>query len=128
MCRLPPNAPTTLPPGGVYVAVFRLRLGRRIQVGQLGLLAFKAGFYAYVGSAQRNLLARLRRHGSRLRKPLRWHIDYLSVRATMLGALVFDGPKALECRLARYLANAGAEVVSRFGCSDCRCRSHLFRL
>ena len=127
MYRLPAKAPMPVPPGGIYVAPFHLRQSGRIRVGRLGSIEFKRGMYVYVGSAQRNLLARLRRHGRHC-KPRRWHINYLSVRATMIGALVLEGPKALECRLARILANAGAEVVSGFGCSDCRCRSHLFRL
>jgi len=93
----------------------------------LGIIAFTPGVYAYVGSAQRNLQARLHRHGLR-RKPLRWHIDYLSVHARMIGAIVIEGPKSLECRMAAMLAKHGGTPVPGFGCSDCRCGSHLFRL
>ena len=118
---------SSIPAGGVYVALFHLAHARRIRVGQLGTITFSAGRYAYVGTAQRNLLARLSRHGRR-RKPLKWHIDYLSVRAEMIGAIVIEGPKSLECRLATALVHDGAEPVPGFGCTDCRCRSHLFRL
>ena len=113
--------------GGVYIAMFHLAYPRRIRVGKLGTIAFPAGRYAYVGTAQRNLPARLSRHGRR-RKPMRWHIDYLSVRAEMIGAIVVDGPKSLECRLAAALAHNGADPIQGFGCTDCRCESHLFRL
>ena len=65
---------------------------------------------------------------ARRRKRLRWHIDYLSTRATMLGAIVIQGPKRLECRLAGALARSGALPIRGFGCSDCRCPSHLYRL
>ncbi|MGA2500059.1 MAG: GIY-YIG nuclease family protein [Tepidisphaeraceae bacterium] len=118
---------SSIPAGGVYIALFHLAHARRIRVGELGTIAFPAGRYAYVGTAQRNLLARLSRHGRR-RKPLKWHIDYLSVRAEMIGAIVVEGPKSLECRLATTLVHDGAEPVPGFGCTNCCCRSHLFRL
>ena len=110
---------------GIYVAVFHLAAPRRITVGRLGRFAFPEGFYFYVGSAQRGLRARLARHG-RHGKARRWHIDYLSGVATMLGAVVLDGPKSLECRVARALAAVYACPVARFGASDCRCPGHLF--
>jgi sugar fermentation stimulation protein A len=121
------NEASSIPAGGVYIAFFHLAHARRIRVGQLGTIAFAPGLYAYVGTAQRNLLARLSRHGRR-RKPLKWHIDHLSVRAKMIGAIVIEGPKSLECRLATALTHDGAEPIRGFGCTDCRCRSHLFRL
>jgi sugar fermentation stimulation protein A len=118
---------SSIPAGGVYIALFHLAHARRIRVGQLGTIVFPASRYAYVGTAQRNLLARLSRHGRR-RKPLKWHIDYLSVRAEMIGAIVIEGPKSLECRLATALVHDGAEPIRGFGRTDCRCQSHLFRL
>ena len=118
---------SSIPAGGVYIALFHLVHAQRIRVGQLGTITFPAGRYAYVGTAQRNLMARLSRHGRR-RKPLKWHIDYLSVRAKMIGAIVIEGSKSLECKLAAMLAKHGAEPVAGFGCTDCRCRSHLFRV
>ncbi len=122
---LPTSTIAPFPPRGVYIALFRLARPLRIRVGRLGKIAFKPGLYAYVGSAQRNLKSRLDRHARR-RKPLRWHIDYLSVRATMIAALIFPAGKRWECRLAQRLA--AAEPVPSFGCSDCRCPSHLFRI
>jgi sugar fermentation stimulation protein A len=111
--------------GGVYIAVFELPADRTIRVGRLGRFRFAAGVYLYVGSAQRNMDARLARHARR-RKVRRWHIDYLSAHARMLGAIVRAGPKRLECGLARELAARFAQPVPRFGASDCRCPSHLF--
>lgn len=46
----------------------------------------------------------------------------------MLGAVVIKGPKRMECRIAKAMTKAGGKAVAGFGCSDCRCRSHLFRL
>jgi sugar fermentation stimulation protein A len=110
---------------GVYVAVFRVERLLRIRVGHLGGRTFKRGVYLYVGSAQKNLRARLARHARR-DKPLRWHIDYLSAQATMLGAAVFPGPKSGECELADWLRGRFATATPKFGSTDCRCPGHLF--
>jgi sugar fermentation stimulation protein A len=120
--------------GGVYIAVFRLAQARRIRVGRLGTFGFAAGAYLYVGSASRNLSARLARHARR-RKPLHWHVDYLSGKAPMLGAVLIPpdwrGPRtacpvgSAECRIAADLAAAHGRPVRGFGASDCRCGGHL---
>jgi sugar fermentation stimulation protein A len=110
--------------GGLYIAVFRLSRARRIRVGRLGEFDFEAGTYYYVGSARRNRTARLARHGRR-RKPLRWHVDYLSVWARMLGAILIDADSAGECELAEELARRMVRPVNHFGASDCRCKGHL---
>jgi sugar fermentation stimulation protein A len=111
---------------GLYIAVFHLPVGRRIRVGRLGRVSFPPGVYLYVGSAQRNLGARLARHARRV-KPLRWHVDYLSTKAQMLGAIVVPGGRDGECRLAAELARAYPRAAAGFGASDCRCGGHLFR-
>ncbi|MEA3227306.1 MAG: GIY-YIG nuclease family protein [Planctomycetota bacterium] len=110
---------------GVYIAVFHLAEARNISVGKLGRFRFRQGVYFYAGSAQRNLAARLERH-SRKKKPLRWHIDYLSVRAEMLGAITVAGPREHECELAKELAGMFELATLGFGASDCRCGGHLF--
>jgi sugar fermentation stimulation protein A len=81
---------------GTYIAVFALSRGCRIQVGKLGCFRFEPGLYLYVGSAQRNLSARLARH-ARNSKPQHWHIDYLSGKATMIAAITVPGPREREC-------------------------------
>ena len=110
---------------GIYIAVFYLPKGRTIHVGRLGRLRFRRGIYFYVGSAQQNLSARLERH-SRKTKSLHWHIDYLSVKAEMLGAITIEGPQDLECKLAKDLGEMFELSVPSFGASDCRCGGHLF--
>ena len=57
---------------------------------------------------------------------LRWHIDYLSSRARMVGAMTAPGPKERECALAAELGWLYALAIPRFGASDCRCAGHLF--
>ncbi len=110
---------------GVYIAVFHLAEARNISVGKLGRFYFRKGVYFYAGSAQRSLSARLERHG-RKSKPMRWHIDYLSTGAEMLGAIVVAGPRERECELAKELAGMFELAAPGFGASDCRCGGHLF--
>lgn len=110
---------------GLYIALFYLAKKQEIGVGKLGRFRFAEGVYFYVGSAQRNMSARLDRHG-RKEKLLRWHIDYLSVRAEMLGAITIAGPRELECQLAKKFGRMFELAVPGFGASDCRCGGHLF--
>jgi len=110
---------------GVYIAVFNVSKGRTIRVGRLGQLRFSQGVYFYVGSAQRNLSARLERH-SRKKKPLHWHIDYLSAKSDMLGAIIIPGQRKHECEIAKELGKMFEMAVPGFGASDCRCGGHLF--
>ena len=110
---------------GLYIAVFALTRRLRLRVGALGSFTFRAGVYLYVGSAQRNLAARVERHG-RKDKPLRWHIDYLSTKATMLGAILVPGSRRQECGLARKVGALHPRIIPRFGSSDCGCEGHLF--
>ena len=110
---------------GVYIAVFYMPGSNTIRIGQLGRFCFRPGVYFYVGSAQRNLSARLERH-SRKKKPLHWHIDCLSAKAKMLGAITIAGPRELECKLAKNLGGMFELAVHGFGASDCRCGGHLF--
>ena len=110
---------------GVYIAVFYLPKTQYVRTGKLGRFSLRQGVYFYVGSAQRNLSARLERH-SKKKKPLRWHIDYLSVKAEMLGVITISGHRKYECQLAEKLARIFEIAVPGFGASDCRCGGHLF--
>jgi len=110
---------------GLYIAVFWLGGDQEIRVGRLGRFHFRKGTYLYVGTASRGLSARLERHG-RKAKPVHWHIDYLSRRATMLGAIVIDRDRETECQLAASVARRFDRPVKGFGASDCRCPGHLF--
>lgn len=106
-----------------YILIVRNTADAKIQIGSLGALLFKRGYYAYVGSAKRNLEARIRRH-LRKEKKLHWHIDYLlnASSVSVETVLLLDAP---ECTVARLLSEH-FPCVERFGASDCRCNSHLF--
>lgn len=99
-----------------------------VNVGSRRRQAFSDGHHAYVGSALNSLFPRLRRH-LRVDKPLRWHIDYLRQVASVVRIYYRLGTERIECETAsRVAALDGAEAIPRFGSSDCRCASHLFRL
>ncbi len=110
---------------GSYILILRLPAGKNIDVGKLGKVEFKAGYYLYAGSAWKNLTRRLQRH-RRERKNLFWHVDYLRAEAEFHWALPIRASEDLECKLASALRGVADWEVPRFGSSDCSCPSHLF--
>jgi sugar fermentation stimulation protein A len=110
---------------GSYLLLLRIDSERRIGVGKLGDFIFPRGHYVYVGSAMRNLSARMARH-SRLRKKLHWHIDYLRHEADGFVGLPVRSSQRLECEIAEALSKTFSAGPARFGSSDCKCRTHLF--
>ncbi len=113
---------------GVYVLVIDVSKDIQEKIGCLGNIRFPKGTYAYVGSAQNNLEKRVARHRSK-KKTLFWHIDYLlnNEFATVTKVFCKKAGKAEECKLANSLSKA-ENMVQKFGCSDCRCKSHLLRI
>jgi sugar fermentation stimulation protein A len=111
--------------GGSYLLLLRLDERRRIAAGALGERDFAAGYYCYVGSAAKNLKARMQRH-LRRRKKFHWHIDYLREHCHVVACLPIRSADSLECGLARAVADIAEGSVPRFGSSDCLCPSHLF--
>jgi len=113
---------------GIYVLIIQLSSDTAVEVGALGKLTFKKGWYAYVGSAQNNLEQRVRRH---LRKEKRkfWHVDYLldSDAAKVIAVFHKQIDKTGECAVAKAIGEKG-EAVDGFGSSDCNCKSHLYRI
>ncbi len=110
---------------GSYLLLLHLNRTRVIPIGRLGRVRFPKGFYIYVGSAMANLSHRLRRH-QRLDKRIHWHIDRLRPHARFVAALPIRSSNRLECGLARSIDEIAAWSIPGFGCSDCRCESHLF--
>ena len=109
---------------GSYILILRLPVKKEIEVGKLGKIQFKKGFYLYAGSARKNLTQRLERH-RRERKKLFWHIDYLRAHAEVHQALPIRASDSLECELAGALKKISGWEVPNFGSSDCSCNSHL---
>lgn len=113
---------------GVYVLIISVGKDIKVNVGALGSIFFERGLYAYVGSAQNGLERRVQRHLRKAKKKF-WHIDDLLDDDAVRVVKVFckEAEKSEECKIAGKLSEKGV-AVRRFGCSDCGCVSHLFRI
>ena len=112
---------------GTYILIFDMP-ETRIMVGALGIVDIQEGTYCYIGSAMNGLDQRIRRHLSK-KKKMRWHIDYLAMEAVKMEAYEAAVPCIAECELGRIVLDSGGiAFVKGFGCSDCRCQTHLFLL
>lgn len=117
---------------GSYCLCIRVGEEVEISIGALGPLEFPRGLYIYVGSAMNGLEPRLARHLRTSKgesRVIRWHIDYLlSHQATTIESIyAVEGTVKRECDIAALVAGVG-EPIPRFGSSDCRCLSHLYRV
>ena len=109
---------------GAYVLLIRLEKERKIRVGSLGDIDFRAGRYCYVGSAYGpgGLEARISRH-LRKDKRERWHIDHLLKYAEIEEVFVKEGGN--EVSIAAELSEK-CRGIRGFGASDSPLDSHLF--
>ena len=113
---------------GAYVLFLRFGEPFETEVGSLGRLSFEAGCYCYVGSAMGGLDQRVSRHLLH-QKTKRWHIDYLTVLCSDMIAYEHEGTDIGECDLANLMLSIGnTPSVRGFGCSDCDCQTHLFKV
>ena len=120
-----------MPVKGTYCLCINIEEDISIKVGALGKIYFPRGSYIYVGSALNSLLPRLKRHLKNCRGEhdvTHWHIDYLlkDPNVSIETIYINDNGEKLECSLAAIIAERG-EPTPRFGCSDCKCLSHLYR-
>lgn len=113
---------------GVYLLIIKVEKKISVNVGALGKIIFEKGYYVYTGSAQKNLIARINRH-IRKDKRIKWHIDYLTTHRNVkvIGSYIIQAKKYYECMLSGFFIKHG-NPISSFGCSDCKCHSHLIRL
>lgn len=108
---------------GSYVLVLKLEKDKKIKVGSLGYIQFKKGYYLYAGSGKKNLYQRIEMHKKKNKK-LFWHIDYLRKESKFVSVVVFR--ELSECEIGKKLKEKTDGFIKNFGCSDCRCKSHLF--
>lgn len=113
---------------GIYILLILVEGDVTVNIGSLGKILFEGGFYAYVGSAQTSLKKRVARHFKKDKKKF-WHIDYLleNERAKIVEVFYREAEKEEECRIANKIGEAN-QPIKGFGSSDCRCKSHLFKL
>ncbi|MGD2200338.1 MAG: GIY-YIG nuclease family protein [Candidatus Bathyarchaeota archaeon] len=117
---------------GAYCLCILVSKTIEVKIGALGGIGFTDGRYVYVGSAMNGLEARVKRHietSVGRYRALHWHVDYLlkedSVGIESVYMITTD--ERIECDLANSVSKMG-DPIPDFGCSDCRCESHLFRV
>ncbi len=108
---------------GSYVLLTELGEDKFIEIGKFGNIFFKKGCYVYVGSALNGLERRINRH-LRSNKKMHWHIDYLLKYAKVIDVFYKESRFKEECNIANRFAKLSS--IKGFGCSDCKCASHLF--
>ncbi len=113
-----------LPDRGIYLLLIENSENFEIEVGALGMIEFREGYYVYVGSAQRNMKKRVERH-LRKDKKLKWHIDYLLKYARVVDFFGVEAEKEWEEKLALRFSELYPHIPG-FGSSDSRAPSHLF--
>lgn len=100
------------------------------ELKRFGSVKLSAGYYYYIGSAQKNLQQRIDRHLKKEKK-LFWHIDYLTTNPSLSikNIITFSHKeKSYECVLVNRLSMKYNLLypIKKFGNSDCRnCESHL---
>ncbi len=109
---------------GSYILFIELPEEQTIAIGSLKAVHFRRGHYAYVGSAMGGFKSRLNRHLSVNKKP-HWHIDYLLQKAAINNIIICQTKDTIECTIAQALSSH-FDAIPSFGCSDCKCHSHLF--
>lgn len=112
--------------GGSYI--LKIKLGEDVDcnVGSLNEVTFEAGWYAYVGSSRTTDFKRVERHkkvDSGEKSTRHWHIDYLLglTQSDLIGS--YRTESDVECLLSE---NINLDYADDFGCSDCKCNSHLY--
>ena len=109
---------------GSYLLIIKLDKDSIIRIGKLGEIKFNKGLYVYVGSALNGLEQRIQRH-LRDNKKIHWHIDYLLNYAKITDVFYKENNTREECFIAKKFDKKFTSIPG-FGCSDCKCKSHLF--
>ncbi|MFA9555894.1 DUF123 domain-containing protein [Evansella sp. AB-rgal1] len=113
----------------LYVIMMNLLEDRHVAIGKLGSFLFHKGTYIYVGSAKKNIQARVKRHINKEKPTRRWHIDFFSSNTSVIGFITFPHHKG-ECQLKDFIQKQfhGTVVAKGLGSSDCSCDSHLLKI
>ena len=109
---------------GSYILLIELKENMIIKIGKLRDIRFKKGFYAYIGSALKGLEQRINRH-FRSNKKKYWHIDYLLNYGKIVNVFYNESNIKEECNFVKKFEK-NLIFIPNFGCSDCKCKSHLF--
>ena len=113
---------------GTYALILRCSGQRSINIGSLGKLKLRKGYYIYVGSAfgPGGILSRIKHH-CRISKSCHWHIDYLRPSTEIVGVWYSIDPEKREHQWTNILMEVERVELpfKGFGSSGCECYSHL---
>ncbi len=125
---MPASPPPVTTSPGTYALLCEAHSALDVQIGRLGLLHVRSGFYLYCGSAfsRGGIGARLAHHRGIAAHP-HWHIDYLRQGVCLRQVWYSADTQHREHQWAAICRKLpGATVpLARFGASDCRCVTHL---
>ncbi len=117
---------------GTYALLLSATASTTVEVGALGAVELASGAFVYVGSAfgPGGLAARLRRHVQPQKASPHWHVDYLRAALSLHGAWISTDDARHECTWAQSIARLESSSIPLpgAGASDCRCRTHFFRV
>ncbi len=115
---------------GIYLLELNSDDINSLPIKKFNNILLQKGYYYYVGSAQKNLDHRIKRH-IRSEKKIHWHIDYLTSNKNFKIKRIFifpDAPKDFECELRKNIETEFSLQIplTGFGNGDCNlCPSHL---
>lgn len=115
---------------GIYILEIEAKVNFKLDIKKFTGLTFPAGWYYYVGSAQKNFHHRVLRH-IRKEKKIHWHIDHLTTnkKIDVKSIYIFENkPKQFETDLVKDLVDniPLKYFADGFGNSDDPvCKSHL---
>ena len=114
---------------GTYVLVLASAQQHAVQVGRLGPIDLRPGYYLYIGSAfgAGGIRSRLKHHARISARP-HWHLDYIRPGLALQSIWYSHDELRRECEWAAALRlkPSISRPLAGFGASDCRCGTHLF--
>ncbi|HIE36782.1 TPA: GIY-YIG nuclease family protein [Candidatus Geothermarchaeota archaeon] len=110
----------------IYLLFIYIEKDLTLSVGSLGKILLKNGIYVYIGSGGKNVYKRIERH-FKMRKRVRWHIDYITTTKQPFMAWIIEGGDVSEVSIANILMDRYFYIPG-FGASDSILNSHLFFL
>ncbi len=102
---------------GAYIILMKLMENKIIEIGKLGKIKFKNGYYIYVGSAMNSIKSRTGRYLRGIRKK-KWHIDYFIEHTTLLYIVEIASDKRIEAELSNLIESFEGIPIKGFGNTD----------
>ncbi len=111
---------------GSYVLLLRNEDNKFVEVGKMGRVSFKKGYYVYVGSGMHSLDKRIERHFRKKKKKF-WHIDYITPYFMNIERVyTIRRMQKIEPKIADRIEKINKGFIKGFGASDSGKKSHLF--